>query len=179
MLTILSSEQTVFLSQANSLSDSSNSELAEPRRLLELFARVFRGLRRQGDHQRYLRGVTLQRRHALVLAALVALQGEPRSVGDLAEHLGLNLTTVSGVVAELERAGLVRRDQDPADRRRTIVRVLERRREAIDAWLDGAAAPILATLERLTPGERIAWVKAMELLERELAGEQDEDEDCP
>lgn len=38
-------------------------------------------------------------------------------VGALAEHLGVNPSTITGHVDRLVRQGLVRRDEDPADRR--------------------------------------------------------------
>ena len=48
----------------------------------------------------------------------------PATVGELASRLGLTLPTVSGVLADLDRAGLVERRPDPADRRRTIVQII-------------------------------------------------------
>ena len=56
------------------------------------------------------------------VAALEQLRGGPVTVSELASRLGLTLPTVSGVLADLDRAGLVDRHADPADRRRTIVR---------------------------------------------------------
>ena len=41
--------------------------------------------------------------------------GQP--VGALAEHLGVNPSTITGHVDRLVRQGLVRREEDPADRR--------------------------------------------------------------
>ena len=52
------------------------------------------------------------------------LRGGPLTVSELASRLDLTLPTVSGVLADLDRAGLVDRQPDPADRRRTIVELL-------------------------------------------------------
>jgi DNA-binding MarR family transcriptional regulator len=81
--------------------------------------------------------------------------------------LELNLASVSGLVGDLECVGFVDRSADPSDRRRTIVRIVPSRRAAVDAWLEGATAPIARALERLSPEERATFVKAMGILESE------------
>ena len=86
----------------------------------------------------------------------------------LASRLGLTLTTVSGVLADLDRAGFVERHPDPADRRRTIVRIPSAQAALIGEWLDGAAAPLARVLDKLAPSEQEAFLKAMDLLETEL-----------
>ena len=45
----------------------------------------------------------------------------PLTAGELADHTGLTTGAITGVVDRLERAGFVRRDRDPEDRRRVIV----------------------------------------------------------
>ncbi len=45
----------------------------------------------------------------------------PLTAGRLAELSGLTTGTVTGVVDRLEAAGFVRRERDPADRRRVVV----------------------------------------------------------
>ena len=60
----------------------------------------------------------------------------PMPAGRLAELTGLTTGAVTGVIDRLERAGYVRRTNDPKDRRRTIVeptrnKKLERKLEAI------------------------------------------------
>jgi DNA-binding MarR family transcriptional regulator len=132
--------------------------------LMQLFPLVTRGMRRwQG------RGAPapapLSPRH---IAALEQIRGGPVVVGELASRLGLTLPTVSGVVADLDRAGLVERRPDPADRRRTIVQIIPRQARLIGHWLDGAAAPLARVLDQLTPAEQDAFLKAMDLLEAEL-----------
>ena len=89
-------------------------------------------------------------------------------MGELASRLGLTLPTVSGVLAELDRAGFVERHPDPADRRRTIVQITAARATLIGEWLDGAARPLARVLDKLDPSEQQAFLKAMDLLEAEL-----------
>ncbi len=135
------------------------------RKLTQLLPRVMRGMRKQADEPLALRGTTLGPRHASVLALL---REQDRTVGALASELDLNLATVSGLVADLERVGFVGRSPDPADRRRTIVTVAPGQDVLVDTWLDGASAPIVRALEQLDDAERATFVKAMTLLESEL-----------
>jgi DNA-binding MarR family transcriptional regulator len=140
-------------------------------RLMQLFPRVTRGMRRWQDRAAPPAPAPLSRRH---VAALEQIQGGPVTVGELASRLGLTLPTVSGVLADLDRAGLVERRPDPADRRRTIVEVVPGQASLIAEWLDGAAEPLARVLDQLTAGEQEAFLKAMDLLETELRGRDPE-----
>jgi DNA-binding MarR family transcriptional regulator len=134
-------------------------------RLMQLFPRVTRGMRRWQDGAAPQVPAPLGPRH---VAALQQLRGGPVTVGELASRLGLTLPTVSGVLADLDRAGFVERHPDPADRRRTIVQVTPDKSVLIGEWLDGAASPIARVLDKLAPSEQEAFLKAMDLLEAEL-----------
>jgi len=100
----------------------------------------------------------LQRDHGLtesqlgVLEAL--LQGGPLTQGQLCARIlrsGSNLTTV---VDNLERAALVRRARDAADRRVQRVHLTDRGREVIEAALPAHAARVTRLLACLSPDER-------------------------
>src|SRR5882724_4369251 len=132
-------------------------------RLMQVFPRVTRGMRRWQD--RATPPAPLSPRH---VAALEHLRGDPLTVGELAARLGLTMPTVSGVLADLDRAGLIDRHPDPADRRRTIVEIIPAQATLIGEWLDGAAKPLARVLDKLTPSEQEAFLKAMDLLETEL-----------
>ena len=135
-------------------------------RLMQLFPRVTRGMRRWQDRAAPAPvAFPLSPRH---VAALEQIRGGPLTVGELASRLGLTLPTVSGVLAGLDRAGLVERRPDPADRRRTIVQIMPGQATLISQWLDGAAQPLARVLAKLTTGEQEAFLKAMDLLETEL-----------
>ena len=125
-------------------------------RLIQLFPRVARGMRRWQDHAAPQTSAPLGPRH---VAALEQLRGGPLSVGELAARLGLTMPTVSGVLADLDRAGLVQRHADPADRRRTIVQFAPGQVDLIGQWLDGAASPLARVLDQLSPGEQQAFLK--------------------
>jgi DNA-binding MarR family transcriptional regulator len=134
-------------------------------RLIRLFPRVVRGMRRYQDQTTPRTQAPLGPRH---IAALEQLRDGPLSVGTLATGLGLSLSTVSGVLAGLDQAGFVQRSPDAADRRRTIASITPSARPAVEEWLDGAAAPLARVLSRLAADERAAFLKAMDMLEAEL-----------
>jgi DNA-binding MarR family transcriptional regulator len=138
-------------------------------RLMQLFPRVARGMRRWQDRAAPETSAPLGPRH---VAALEQLRGGPLYVGELASRLGLTMPTVSGVLADLDRAGLVARHADPADRRRTIVQFAPGQLDLIGQWLDGAASPLARVLDQLSPDEQEAFLKAMSLLETELHAQE-------
>lgn len=61
---------------------------------------------------------------------VLAMHG-PISAGRLAAAMGLTTGAITGVVDRLERAGLARRESDPTDRRRIIIRPHRERGEAV------------------------------------------------
>ena len=140
-------------------------------RLMRVFPRVVRGMRRYQDQTTPRTAAPLGPRH---VAALEQLRDGPLSVGALATRLGLTLSTVSGVLADLDRAGFVERTADRADRRRTIVQITPEARIAVQQWLDGAAAPLARVLDRLGADERAAFLKAMDMLEAEFRAAESE-----
>lgn len=136
-------------------------------RLMQAFRRVGRGMRRWQDGATPPSTAPLSPRHVAVLEQ--TFEGQV-TVSELASRLGLTLPTVSGVLADLDRAGFIERHHDPADRRRTIVGVIPAQAALIREWLDGAARPLSRVLDKLSESEREAFLKAMDLLETELSG---------
>jgi DNA-binding MarR family transcriptional regulator len=63
-------------------------------------------------------------------------------------------TTVSLMVAELSRKGVLERREDEADRRRRIVSITDALRPAIDTWLARGATAWQQALAPLTPEQR-------------------------
>lgn len=97
-------------------------------------------------------------------ALRVLAHGEPSSQLQVAQVLGIDRTTMVGLLDALERKGIVARRPDPADRRRNVVELTEQgrrsfagaqvaHREAEDAFLAsigaGAAAQLRRTLRTL------------------------------
>jgi DNA-binding MarR family transcriptional regulator len=78
---------------------------------------------------------------------ILALGGR-LTAGELAKQTGLTTASITGVLDRLEEAGFVRRERDPGDRRRVIVRLEAGRgmrdvapvfAPVIAAWRDAAA----------------------------------------
>ena len=105
-------------------------------------------------------------RHLTALHHIV-LTG-PQSVSELAARMHVALPTASLLVGELDRAGLVERTEDPADRRRTIVRITDEHREACVEFLERRVGPVRRTLGQLRPTERRAFVHGLQLLVAEF-----------
>ena len=69
----------------------------------------------------------------------------PMTAGQLAELTGLTTGAITGMLKRLEEAGIVRRESDPEDGRRVIVRLVQEKEDALpvsgagDAWDDVVA----------------------------------------
>jgi DNA-binding MarR family transcriptional regulator len=105
----------------------------------------------------------------------------------LAALSGLTSGAITGVLDRLEAAGLVRRDSDPADRRRFVVRLLPDRQAEVDELYAGLVHGIDGLLAGLGEPERAAVeayrVAHRDLLERETlllrAGSREDGEVVP
>lgn len=113
-----------------------------------------------------LAGMSLAPRH-LSLFAYLLFDG-PLGVNDLAERLEVTPATVSLMVGELSRKGVLDRREDPTDRRRAIVSLSETHRDAIDAWLARSARAWRQALEPLSPEERALFVRTLKTYEEAI-----------
>jgi DNA-binding MarR family transcriptional regulator len=64
------------------------------------------------------------------------------TAGELAEATCLTTGAITGVVDRLETAGLVRREDDPNDRRRVILRVIGKGHREIDRLFESLSAAV-------------------------------------
>jgi DNA-binding MarR family transcriptional regulator len=112
-------------------------------------------------------------RHMPVLLA-VSLDRD-RSVSELAARLGLSVSTVSLMVGELSRAGLVERTEDPRDRRRTLVRLHGDHDAEVAAWMRERIAPVRRALERLPADARAHFLDGWRVLADEVGGAGSDD----
>jgi DNA-binding MarR family transcriptional regulator len=113
-----------------------------------------------------LRGLDLAPRH---LALLAHLQYDgPLTVSQLAGRLEVAPTTVSLMVGDLSRHGILTRQEDDADRRRRIVAIAASYATPITQWLSGSAAAWTEVLTALTPPERATVVATMRAYEAAL-----------
>jgi len=113
-----------------------------------------------------LQGMDLAPRH---LALLAYLQYEgPLAVSELADRLEVAPTTVSLMVGDMSRGGILTREEDDADRRRRIVAIAPDYAAPITEWLSGSAAAWTEVLEALTPAQRSTIVAVMRAYEAAL-----------
>jgi DNA-binding MarR family transcriptional regulator len=68
------------------------------------------------------------------------------TAGALAQHSGLSTGAITAVIDHLEKAGYAKRVPDPSDRRRVLVELTDKAREA---GYELMAAPMMAAGERL------------------------------
>ncbi|MBB5805856.1 DNA-binding MarR family transcriptional regulator [Saccharothrix ecbatanensis] len=92
-------------------------------------------------------GVTAVDQRAL---ALIGSKG-PMSAGELAKEINLTPGAITGVADRLERAGLVRREPDPGDRRRVVISAIPGAFGQVFAGLSAAMDDVVA---RYSPQEQ-------------------------
>lgn len=83
---------------------------------------------------------------------LVILEGAV-TPGRLAEASGLTTGAITGVIDRLERAGFVRRDPDPTDRRRVLVRAVPDGVRVIGPYYKSLVTQLGVILDDLDTGE--------------------------
>jgi DNA-binding MarR family transcriptional regulator len=140
------------------------------REVLRLLVNVISGLKRgRGEVPNTFReafeGGGLGPRHVPVLMTVAF--GDPLSVGEIAERIGLSLATTSLMVGELDRQGIVVRAEDERDRRRTMVRLHEDHRAIVDAWSAERTSPVLRALARMSPTVRRHFLEGLAVLAAE------------
>jgi DNA-binding MarR family transcriptional regulator len=106
-----------------------------------------------------LRSLDLAPRH-LSMLSLLLLDG-PLTVSQLAGMLGVAPTTVSLIVSDLSRKGVLVRHEDDADRRRRIIDISPDSRDAIAQWLSPGAHAWRHALAPLSPAQRRTFVDTL------------------
>lgn len=114
-----------------------------------------------------LKDFSLAPRHLSLLSYL--LFDGPLGVTDLATRLEVAPTTVSLMVGDLSRSGIVERHEDETDRRRAIVSIAERYRADVERWLASGAQAWQKVLEPLSPEQRRTVIETLQAYEREVA----------
>jgi DNA-binding MarR family transcriptional regulator len=123
-----------------------------------------------------LQSLSLAPRHLSLLSYL--LFDGPMTVNELATRLEVAPATVSLLIGELSRKGILERQEDEADRRRRIVSITTKHRSAIDGWLARSATAWRDALEPLTAAQRQLFVDTLSAYERGIAGERDDETDA-
>ena len=133
------------------------------RRLLEAYPRIFFAC-----HTRHVRdpetGGELSAHQASILDHLDEV--DALSMTSLAEHMGVTVATMSLAIDRLERKGYARRDRDPQDARRVLLRATPagiRLREA-KSVLDPVR--VEQVLRHLSAADRESALEGLQLLAR-------------
>jgi DNA-binding MarR family transcriptional regulator len=106
-----------------------------------------------------LRSLDLAPRH-LSMLSLLLLDG-PLTVSQLAGLLGVAPTTVSLIVSDLSRKGVLVRREDEADRRRRIIDISPDSRPAIAQWLSPGAHAWRHALAPLSPAQQRMFIDTL------------------
>lgn len=100
--------------------------------------------------------------------SLLDESGDPLTVKDLADQLGLSVAATSRAVDALFKRGLVDRDEDPSDRRVRRVRLTRAGRRTVENLLAIRIKGLETLLERLSSAERRKLAVALDaILERD------------
>ena len=102
------------------------------------------------------------------IQVLIALTRGPRSVGQLADELGVSPPAATQLVDKLAEHGMVDRHNDPEDRRVVLVDYVAGMREAARRIVGDRRRPLHDAMSKMTDEEALAFVKGLRLLARSL-----------
>jgi DNA-binding MarR family transcriptional regulator len=85
-------------------------------------------------------------------------------VGEVARGLGVTLPTVTAVMDKLVERGLVRRDEDPLDRRQHVCRLTTDGQALLHRLMAGRRAFTQALLEHLDEDELASFLRGMQVV---------------
>jgi DNA-binding MarR family transcriptional regulator len=123
--------------------------------------RLLRRLRRLDE------AMALSAPRASALSVLVF--GGPTTLGRLAKAEQVTAPTMTRLVAGMERDGLVRRKDDPQDRRVVWLHPTAKGSHLLRAGRQRRVSALAADIARLSPAERATLKDAAEILERLFA----------
>ena len=105
---------------------------------------------------------------AAQLSALSVLMGGPRTLGEMAAAEQVRPPTMSTLVGDMERSGLVRRSSDPGDARVVRLEMTAKGRRVLSKGRDMRIADIERRIRRLRPDEIDTVAEAVTIVERML-----------
>lgn len=103
---------------------------------------------------------------AAQLSTLKMLLGEGQRVGEIARNLGVRVPSATEQIIKLERAGLARREPDPADSRAVRVILTPEGRAAVDAANKRRNQVMADILSTLTDQDRKALSEALPVIDK-------------
>jgi DNA-binding MarR family transcriptional regulator len=103
---------------------------------------------------------------AAQLSTLKMLLGEGQRVGEIARNLGVRVPSATEQIIKLERAGLARREPDPADSRAVRVILTPEGRAAVDSANKRRNQVMAGILSTLTDRDRKALAEALPVIDK-------------
>jgi DNA-binding MarR family transcriptional regulator len=135
-----------------------STERIRAERFAELFRAVYATYHRRDGPRGQLASASRAVLEHLALAG-------PLTIGEAAAHMSRAQSVISEIVSHLERQGLLERESDPADRRRTLVWLTTEGHEALRRDHEVLAVDLLAAaMARLPPGEADALITGLRAL---------------
>lgn len=101
----------------------------------------------------------LTARHGGVLGQLAVVQ--IIGVGELAKRMAVSLPTASELAGDLRKAGLVVAEEDPDNRRRTLLSLAETYRPSVESLVAARAEPLRRAMERLPERDRAGFAAGL------------------
>ena len=133
-------------------------EQARTERFAELFHAVYLTFHRRDRPRSELPGASRAVLEHLALAG-------PLTIGEAAAHMRRAQSVISEIVTHLERDGLLERENDPGDRRRTLIWLTPSGHEALRRDREVLEVDLLArAMARLPPGQADALNAAIRAL---------------
>ena len=142
---------------------SNDPSLEHAAQLLHLLPRLTRWARELVSHVSADLDLSLRQ-----YAALRGIQEGARSATDLARRWEVTPAVITGVIDRLERRGLVRREADPADRRRLRLALTDTGLEMSRSVEGQMTRELAAHLAGATPADLLALGRTLTVLDRAL-----------
>ena len=134
------------------------AEQARAERFAELFRAVYLTFHRRDLPRSELPGASRAVLEHLAMAG-------PLTIGEASAHMRRAQSVISEIVTHLERDGLLERENDPGDRRRTLIWLTPDGHEALRRDREVLGVDLLArAMARLPPGQADALNAAMRAL---------------
>jgi DNA-binding MarR family transcriptional regulator len=134
------------------------AERARAERFAELFRAVYLTFHRRDGPRGQLAGASRAVLEHLAMAG-------PLTVGEAAAHLSRAQSVVSEIVSHLERQGLLERESDPADRRRTLIWLTPDGRDALRRDHEVLGTDLLAhAMSQMPPAQADGLITGLQAL---------------
>ena len=147
-----------------------SDELDRAERFAAQFRAVYLTFHRRDGPRRQLAGASRAVLEHLALAG-------PLTTGEAAAHLSRAQSVISEIVSHLEDQGLLERENDPADRRRTLIWLTQAGHDALRRDREVLGLDLLATaFARLPDGQADALIAGLRALVDTTLGDGNHDD---